>query len=318
MRSKTNPPNDNEIQEELNLLKLIQELKTCNLHEELGCNSMTEKAKSLKDKFNSKEKLSSNCLADDVDLIKFDFRSKELCFPEMGASEDEFFKELCKDAKLKVGHCSSESEKQRKIARDSRLCIFKIKELWQNSQLPKDVKIQKYNQNFPWVENDPEFDLDFNSCDPYLKAHGDLIKLEKQKLNQGDNFDTEKCVWATGTKPRIVTLPNPSDCQIEGNPKTISICTGYVVCPKKVKADDDELQGNFVRRSTCSPENCGADSAVDCTKERGYFSTRAKSEVGSVLSGDALTGILPQQQKAPEVVPPAAEGAEPPPASPSP
>jgi|GEM_PF-5748389 len=69
----------------------------------------------------------------------------------------------------------------------------------------------------------------------------------------------------------VVDLPRRTvygaSCGSSGNSK---VCVGHVRCYTK------NGKFSFVRMSTCSPENCGEESALACTKEGGYGSLEVK------------------------------------------
>jgi hypothetical protein len=78
-----------------------------------------------------------------------------------------------------------------------------------------------------------------------------------EKAEGISNIKTSSCVWAKNAPRKIIHLPGCSK-------ESVKACVGYVVCEQK---DSDT---KFTRLSTCSPDNCGNDSAGACTLQSGY------------------------------------------------
>lgn len=110
-----------------------------------------------------------------------------------------------------------------------------------------------------------------------LKAEAAKKLAEEAEENEDEksprNYDPETCEWAKDLPRRVVYGPS---C---GKNMT-RICTGHVVCNQKFGG------AKFVRMSTCGPEHCGgsARDAINCTKQNGYFSRKAKDESKEFMS----------------------------------
>jgi hypothetical protein len=89
----------------------------------------------------------------------------------------------------------------------------------------------------------------------------------------GANYVPESCKWVPDMPRKLVYGPS---C---GSNKPI--CTGYVSCDRKNGG------GVFVRLSTCGAENCSESRAVECTKQRYYFSRNPADETKVLPSGEA-------------------------------
>lgn len=91
----------------------------------------------------------------------------------------------------------------------------------------------------------------------------------------------ETCTWVDDMPRRIVKGPKTSKC-----PEGANICMGYVACePLKDGAP------KTVRVSTCDPENCHKEDAVDCTKQKGFYSMRPQGEANETLSDNVQKAI---------------------------
>jgi hypothetical protein len=87
------------------------------------------------------------------------------------------------------------------------------------------------------------------------------------------NYVPESCKWVSDMPRKLVYGPS---C---GANKPI--CTGYVSCDRKNGG------GVFVRLSTCGAENCSENRAVECTKQRYFFSRNPTDETKVLPSGEA-------------------------------
>lgn len=150
-------------------------------------------------------------------------------------------------------------------------CKVKRFELVDKSKSDKILPKGKASILFRKIENGHNFDFSAKNCDELIardtKAY---TELDKEAEESPRNYDADSCEWVSQIPRKIVT-------GIDGcnKNKPADICMGYVKCSKRSETEDAP---SFIRQSTCSPENCGADKAVECTKEASFASNAPGDE----------------------------------------
>jgi hypothetical protein len=147
------------------------------------------------------------------------------------------------------------------------------KNLCDNSEPLKRYKL-KYGKSFDSNEKIEIPSMDALSAmvqgKNSVNALSDEITIKSREV-QTRNLNANSCRWSEDFPRRLVEGPG---CNSKGN----KICVGYVVCERA------RGEGKFVRMSTCSESNCGANDAVACTKQLNYKSAGPSEETRDFLS----------------------------------
>lgn len=147
------------------------------------------------------------------------------------------------------------------------------KNLCDNSESLERYK-KKYGKSFDYNEKIEIPSMDALSAMVQGKSSVNALSEEitiKSREVQTRNLNPNSCRWSEDFPRRLVEGPG---CNSKGN----KICVGYVVCERARGA------GKFVRMSTCSESNCGANDAVACTKQLNYKSAGPSEETRDFLS----------------------------------
>lgn len=158
------------------------------------------------------------------------------------------------------------------------------KQAWAKLPEPKDCK-QLMEADHAALLKSPDKKPDVAA--PAVTDSGELIE---DKYKKG-GYKTDSCEWVKDLPRKIVAGPGGKDCHNDGKGEVrANICIGYVAC-------QHDNGGIFIRMSTCSPANCGADKAKDCTMQKKYHSVKGKGEQHETISGEIREAVLEKIKK---------------------